>query len=383
MRCVERRPASMRILLVAPLPPPPGGIATWTEGLLRFALHDSKVEIVHVSSSVRYRAAADLRVATRIIGGLCHGVSLFSKFAAVLLFKHIDVVHITTSGSFGMCRDIVMLTFARFLRIPSVLHVRFGRIPEVAASENWEAVLIRRTCRVASCVIVLDSASAATLRAVIPGCSVSMIPNPAWKLAEAPATPTDYEQGKVIVFVGWVIPGKGIRELVLACRDIQDTAFRLDMIGPVEEDFRRELQEVAHARDGGEWLKISGQVESEEALARMARGFAIVLPSYTEGFPNVVLEAMMLGKPVIATPVGAIPQMLSDGGAGPCGICVPVGDVNALRMAIQSLLKQPAYAHQLGRRGKERVALEYSPQAVYSQYKLIWEKSAISLKSSS
>jgi glycosyltransferase involved in cell wall biosynthesis len=226
-------------------------------------------------------------------------------------------------------------------------------------------------------VIVLDSASASTLRSLLSGCSVSVIPNPAWKFAEVPATPVDDGEGKVIVFVGWVIPSKGIRELVLACSDIRDTEFRLDLIGPVEEEFRKELQALAGARDDGEWLTISGHVESEEALARMARGFAVVLPSYTEGFPNAVLEAMMLGKPVIATPVGAIPQMLSNRGAEPCGICVPVGDVDALRIAIQSLLKQPAYAQELGRRGRERVAREYSPLAVYSQYKSIWNNSAL------
>jgi glycosyltransferase involved in cell wall biosynthesis len=372
----------MRLLLVAPLPPPPGGIATWTEGLLRFAQHDSKVEIVHVSSSVRYRSAANLDLATRIIGGLCHGASLFCRFAGALLSKRIDVVHITSSGSFGMYRDMVMLSFARFLRVPVVLHLRFGRISWVAASRNWEAALIKRTCKLADAVIVLDSASAATLRSLISGCAVSVIPNPAWKFAEAPA-PVDHAEGKIIVFVGWVIPSKGIRELVLACRDIKDCKFRLDLIGPVEEEFRKELEALACAMDDGEWLTFSGQVESEEALDRMARGFSVVLPSYTEGFPNAVLEAMMLGKPVIATPVGAIPQMLSNGSAEPCGICVPVGDVNALRIAIQSLLKQPAYAQELGRCGRERVAREYSPQAVYSQYMSIWEKSALQRKLSS
>jgi glycosyltransferase involved in cell wall biosynthesis len=373
----------LRIALVAPLAPPPGGIATWTDGLLRFALQDSDVEIVHVDSAVRYRSASNLALVTRTLGGLRHGALLIARFTAALLSKDIDIVHICTSGSFGMYRDMIMVALARLLRVSTVLHMRFGRIPSLAVSCNWEAALIRRTCRLASCVIVLDAASAAALRLLIPGCSVRVIPNPAWRFTEAPAGPLDGEETKVIVFAGHVTPNKGVRELVLACRGIHGIDFRLDLIGPVEEQFQEELRDLANARGSGEWLTMSGQIGGAEVLARIARGFAVTLPSYTEGFPNVVVEAMMMGKPVIATPVGAIPQMLSNGSTEPCGICVPVGDVDALRIAIHSLLENPAYAQELGRRGKERVAREYSPKAVYSQYKSAWEHSAIRLQSSS
>lgn len=191
------------------------------------------------------------------------------------------------------------------------------------------------------------------------------------------ASTVDCGESKVLVFVGHVIPAKGIRELVLACRDILDPAFKMEIVGPVQEQFRQELEVVARARDGGKWLTISGQVENEEALARMAGGFAVVLPSYTEGFPNVVLEAMMLGKPVIATPAGAIPEMLSDGGDKPCGVCVPIGDVDALRNAIKSLLNEPGQALEMGQRGRERVMREYSAGAVYPQYKSIWKSAVI------
>ena len=367
----------MRILLVAPLPPPPGGISTWTKGLLEFALNDSRVEIVNVSSSVRYRSAGNLGLTMRVIGGCLHGVVLFTKFAVALLSNQIDVVHINSSGSFGMYRDLVMVAFARSLRVPVVLHLRFGRVPSVAASRNWEAALIRTICRLAQRVIVLDSASAEALRTLAPNCSVYVIPNPAWKLAEVSDARAEYGKAKVIVFCGHVIPNKGIRELVLACCGIKNIDFRLHLIGPIQEGFREELHAIACARADGEWLNISGQVEREEALSGIGRGFAFVLPSYTEGFPNVVIEAMMLGKPVIATRVGAIPEMLSDGGDKPCGVCVPVGDVDALRNAIKSLLNEPGQALEMGQRGRERVMREYSAGVVYPQYKSIWKSAVV------
>jgi len=189
--------------------------------------------------------------------------------------------------------------------------------------------------------------------------------------------PIHPETTKVIVFAGQVIPLKGVRELVLACLDIVDTEFRLDIVGPVEDAFREELLAVGRARESGKWLNLLGPVGNEEAISRIAGGFAVILASYKEGCPYVILEAMMLGKPVIATPVGAIPQMLFSDGAEPCGICVPVGDVDALRIAIQSLLKQPDYAQQLGRNGRERVAQEFSPRSVYARYKSIWKRAVM------
>lgn len=367
----------LRIALVAPLPPPRGGISTWTEGLLRVGKEDSDIEILHVDSAVHYRSPEALGSLTRIIGGLSHGAALLCKTAWALLFRNIDVVHICTSGSLGAYRDLFLVAFARILRVPTVVHVRFGRLPALVASPNWETAQLGRIFKLSRWVIVLDSTSAEAVRVLTPGCSVSVIPNPAWKLDEVMASTVDCGESKVLVFVGHVIPAKGIRELVLACRDILDPAFKMEIVGPVQEQFRQELEVVARARDGGKWLTISGQVENEEALARMAGGFAVVLPSYTEGFPNVVLEAMMLGKPVIATPAGAIPEMLSDGGDKPCGVCVPIGDVDALRNAIKSLLNEPGQALEMGQRGRERVMREYSAGAVYPQYKSIWKSAVI------
>jgi glycosyltransferase involved in cell wall biosynthesis len=179
-----------------------------------------------------------------------------------------------------------------------------------------------------------------------------------------------------LVFAGHVSAAKGVRELIMACREIVHPDFRLEIVGPVLDDFRAELEALSRVKDDGLWLSISGPLPRREVLARLGAAFALVLPSYTEGFPNVILEAMLNAKPVIATPVGAVPEMLRAGGDAACGICVPVGDVNALREAIQSLLDDPPHACELGRRGRERAGLLYSPEKVYAEYHSIWERFA-------
>ena len=138
---------------------------------------------------------------------------------------------------------------------------------------------------------------------------------------------------------------------------------------------RADLTALASVRDEGRWLTFTGQVDGQAALDHVARAYAVALPSHSEGFPVTVLDAMALGKPVVATPVGALPDMLQSEPDEQCGVLVAVGDVRALREAIESLLERPEWARELGQRGKRRVARAYSPEAIYPMYRAAWSES--------
>src|ERR1019366_6672943 len=134
--------------------------------------------------------------------------TLFGRFSRTLLFRNVDVAHICMSGSLGVCRDILLVAFARLLRVPIVTHLRFGRLPALVASQNWEAALIGKICKFSQYVIVLDLASAEAVRRLVPNCSVLVVPNPAWKINEITATPVGSLGTNIIVFAGYVIPVK-------------------------------------------------------------------------------------------------------------------------------------------------------------------------------
>ena len=360
------------VALVSPLAPPPGGIATWTAGLLRQAAGDAEVEIVHFNSAVRLRTVGSLSFWRRACAGLVYSSELLVALLVTLVTKPVDVVHVCSSGSLGLIRDLMLRAMTWAFMVPLVIHFRFGRLPHLAVSRNWEALLVRMVCAGGAHALVLDENSAVALRSIAPGCKVDVIPNPAWDLATVPSGECCEEP--VLVFAGHVIQAKGARELVLACREIRTRPFRLELVGPVEEDFRKELKALAEVRDGGRWLEVVGTALSAEVTRRIARGYAVILPSYTEGFPNVVLEAMVQSKPVVATDVGANPEMLAVGSPEPCGICVSIMDADALRVAIEWMLDRPTQAAEFGRRGRERVVLLYSPNRIYGTYRALWVK---------
>jgi glycosyltransferase involved in cell wall biosynthesis len=89
----------------------------------------------------------------------------------------------------------------------------------------------------------------------------------------------------------------------------------------------------------------------------MAAADVIVLPSWSEGLPLAVLEAMACGKPVVATPVGGVARAVVD---GVTGLLVPPGEPGRLAAAIGALLHDPAAAERMGTEGRRRVEERYS-----------------------
>jgi glycosyltransferase involved in cell wall biosynthesis len=101
-----------------------------------------------------------------------------------------------------------------------------------------------------------------------------------------------------------------------------------------------------------------------------ARGLAdafdvFVLPSRVEGLPVALLEAMALGKPIVATPAGGVPEVLVDGESG---LLVDIGDEVGLAAAVVTLLKDPDLGRRLGARARQVVQERFSAQTMAQSY---------------
>jgi glycosyltransferase involved in cell wall biosynthesis len=96
-----------------------------------------------------------------------------------------------------------------------------------------------------------------------------------------------------------------------------------------------------------------------------------ILASFFEGLGRVLLEAMVLGKPVIATKVGGIVDVVDD---GKTGILVPPNDSNALAGAIVRLLSDDDLRKKMGKAGKEKIDAKFSAQTMVSQIERVYEE---------
>ena len=136
---------------------------------------------------------------------------------------------------------------------------------------------------------------------------------------------------------------KGLNYLIDAARSI-DAQFMVIGDGPE----RNNLESLIAKYNLGNKIKILGA--KENAADYLPQFDIFVLPSVKEGFPYAILEAMAAGLPIVATPVGGIPEAQGD-----AGILVPPKDSKALATAIQSLIDDPKRAKKMGLAAHERI----------------------------
>jgi glycosyltransferase involved in cell wall biosynthesis len=167
----------------------------------------------------------------------------------------------------------------------------------------------------------------------------------------------DVKDDQVVLFVGNMLFSKGIRDLLSAFCEVQRTRPKtfLVLVGRTQE--KGYVLGTAEKQGIADRVRIIGSVNPEEIPKWMHLGDTFVLPSHTEGMPNVVLEAMAAGKPVIATDVGGVSEVIQDGVSG---VLVPPKDPESLKRAMLDLLADEEKATRMGRAGRERIESSFT-----------------------
>jgi glycosyltransferase involved in cell wall biosynthesis len=164
-----------------------------------------------------------------------------------------------------------------------------------------------------------------------------------------PKAGPDQSKGDIqIIYVGAILPKKGVRDLVEALAAKEFNNVRLKLVG--DGFYRQELLTIAERmglKDRVEWTGLQPQGEVAKAM-RSADIFC--LPSYTEGRPNVVNEAMASGLPVIATRIGGIPDMVEE---DQTALLYEPGDVEALRDCLRMLATDSLLRESMGAKGRD------------------------------
>lgn len=165
------------------------------------------------------------------------------------------------------------------------------------------------------------------------------------------------EPGFSLLFVGRHAGVKGLFVLLEALDRVARPDLRLTLIGDGPD--RTDLE--AEARRRGLDARFLGYRSQDEVADALRAADALVLPSFAEGVPVVLMEAAASGLPVIATRVGGVEELVSD---GETGLVVPPGDVDALARAIDRLADMPPEARaKMGRRGRAVVEAEFDIDA--------------------
>lgn len=174
----------------------------------------------------------------------------------------------------------------------------------------------------------------------------------------------------LVVGLGALAPDKGTRELVQAVASLNRAGRRIDLAlaGPSLSSFEHWYTALdARQRLG---TRLMGVISPEEKRDLLDAADVVALPSRTESFGIVFVEAWANRKPVIAADAGAVPELVRN---GENGLLVPFGDVEALSVAILRLLDDRELARSLGERGYRLATERYTWTAVHSRVKVAIE----------
>jgi colanic acid/amylovoran biosynthesis glycosyltransferase len=175
----------------------------------------------------------------------------------------------------------------------------------------------------------------------------------------ANARPID-PASKQLVAVGRLSAQKGQLLLVEAFADAVDQGLDATLVLAGDGDLRGKIEAVAQERGIVERLRITGWISGEQVREEILASRAMVLPSFAEGLPMVIMEAFALCRPVLTTYIAGIPELVVD---GENGFLIPSGSRPRITEALHRVMKTPvAELDEMGRRGQEAVRRQhYTP----------------------
>lgn len=341
-----------RVLLAGHLAPPMGGIATFCQDLLESRLRDL-VELEFVQTSSRRRDLSSTGTATG--RNAVEALKDIARFARARAKTRPDIAHICTAVGASFLKNGVCVAWTRLRGGRVVLHPHCSFERLYAGPRIWKWYC-RRIFRLSSAIVVLSKEWEA-LRTLLPGLAVHHLPNaidqrPYRALAGRRTAPDG--RPVRILYLGHLGEAKGTLDLLEAFRALDPAGRRLELelVGDVLDEREEERLAAAVAAEPGAGKRtvrvppVSG--EAKRACFEKADIFAF--PSYAEGMPMAVLEAMASGLPVVATAVGGIPELVKD---GENGLLVPAGDPARLAAALGRLVSDAALRSGMGRRGSD------------------------------
>jgi glycosyltransferase involved in cell wall biosynthesis len=281
------------------------------------------------------------------------------QLAACLVARRIDILHLNTSlDPKPYWRDAAYLGVARLLGRRVVLQIHGGRLPhELFAGRPWSAGLLRRVLRAADTVVALGQQEWRALRDFAPQARVELIPHAVAAVpAEAMAARSMAASELQLLFLGRLDAAKGLYELVDAVDLLVRGGRQMRLViageGPEEAGLRSRIADLKLQPR----VELTGARFGVDKQTLLSQAHVFVLPSYREGLPYALLEAMAAGMAPVVSSVGAVPDVV---GYGEHGLLVAPRNIGQLVYALARLYDDRGLLARLGAAARARIAERY------------------------
>lgn len=334
----------MKICMVVPDRLVKGGIASVVNG---YREHDfsGKCEVSYIES---YRNGSKWEKLAKALKG-------YLLFFREMILNKPDIVHIHSSFGPSFYRKMPFIYMACFRGVPVINHIHGAEFETfyLKASDRKKR-RIRKVYGKCTMLIALSEEWKRNLESVVSPEKITVIENYC-KIPDLSGT----EKKKQILFLGEIGKRKGCYDIPEIYERVLEKGERLPLIMAGDGELA-EVKKLFEDRDLLESVSFPGWVRGADKDKCLKESGIFLFPSYYEGMPMAVLEAMAYGMAIVTTRVGGIPHLLEDGGSG--YLCEP-GDIEGLSKRLLELSKDGDKRRKMGERARQKAIEEYSMES--------------------
>jgi glycosyltransferase involved in cell wall biosynthesis len=279
-------------------------------------------------------------------------------FTWCLARYRVELVHCHAAMRGSFWRKGLFASLARSCGIPVLLHLHGSEMKQFYLSQPpLVQRIIRRNLELATRVLVLSGSWKEFVERIAPSARVVVVPN----YVKVPdCMESERRAPHHILFLGLVGPRKGAFDLIRAFWDIHnnypDARLIIGGNGQIAE-----AKALISDLKLSDYVDVAGWVSGESKAKLLERCAVYALPSYNEGLPVSVLEAMAAGLAVITTRVGGLPELVTN---GIDGILLEPGNRVALAQALAGILSDSELRMRIAKAGRKKIEEHYSDRTV-------------------
>lgn len=315
-----------------------GGVSAVVNNFYKEGL-DKKIELLYIGTMVD---------GTKV-RKLIRAFSSYIRFLTVL--PKMDILHVNMAADASFYRKKVFIDTAALFHKKILIHEHGGDFKSFYFNKNSEngRRSIKRTLNKAQVFVVLSQAWAEFFSPIIDKEKIVVLEN---AVIIPPAPKTIYDDHNLL-FLGRLCKEKGLSELFDALETASQKYPDIKLyLGGTWEDNTLKKRAAALKKH----VRYIGWIDDKQKEQYMQKCSVFVLPTYFEGQPISLLEAMAKGMAVISTAVGGIPQIVTN---GQDGVLIPAKDVQALTESICELLDNAETKKRLGMNARTRISQSY------------------------
>lgn len=325
------------------------------------------------SSEVGYKAALNAGF-IRFIRAICITLRHLIVFPLVLIFKQPAIVHITGVSFSGFWENAYYIITSKLLSRPVFLHYLGAFDVFYLSSGSLSKFLIRCTLKRIDRIALLSEKVKEIMSNFIPESRLSILPSSVRIsdfLKEKKKFNISNNSCIRILFIGGGDPfRKGLRDIIKAIPLVVSKCKKVLFILTGGANVMK-VRPECKSNNIDTYVKFYGWIKDDDKIKLYKSVDILLLPSYNEGLPYVIIEALAAGLPVVATTVGGIPEVIED---GVNGFLIEPRDYQALARRISVLARNKSMRHQMSKNNVEKALKNYSLEVVISKIESVYKE---------